>query len=413
MRRLAAVLLVCTALGPLRADAQSADMGDTFHRLEREATRVTTWFADTFAVSERGTDGTLRTRLHDRKTSALIASLEYEEGGPGNAARLAGEVEAVPIAIEQAVAPRRTADWLNRQIRQFWLDGKARGAAGRRGPPAFVDEGGLWRMAVVMGDRRSAPPATGEDAVESVATEFPEGVAVAEKDRHDGPAGRKTARSTFTSRMAGKDGREVGFVRWFAEDRVLTWSFPNGRKGVAQESKVPGGFKFTPTLAWANVQALAFLRQSQQPAVKVPVPAMDPPPAGPEVAVDPLAPRGPSAPEISFQDAGCNGVADGCTGLHFLDGTIFEECCTRHDLCYERNHPTDCCEAWSWFVPLPWWHCARCNFSAVWCFITRPGPEPDRDGPPLGECERQSYADWCPPECATCMTREAFGDGRD
>jgi hypothetical protein len=187
------------------------------------------------------------------------------------------------------------------------------------------------------------------------------------------------------------------------------------------ESRVPGGFKFTPTLAWANVQALAFLRQSARPAppaIAVP-PMPGPAPQVASLSSMEVAPRGPCAGEAAGQDAGCDGVADGCTGLHWLDGTIFEECCTRHDLCFERDYDVGrCCNAWSWFSPNPLWHCSRCNFAVVRCFATIGGDPWDRYNWDTGGCrgdmcERCNPADWCDIECASCRTRGVDdGSGR-
>ena len=51
MRRLVAALFVCLAID---ARAQTTDHGPTFYALEAEATRVITWFADSYAITERG-----------------------------------------------------------------------------------------------------------------------------------------------------------------------------------------------------------------------------------------------------------------------------------------------------------------------------------------------------------------------
>ena len=360
-----------------------------------------------YAITERGADQHLRTRLFDRRSSAVLATADYSAADEGRPATWRGTIGKVPVAIEETAAPRRHTTWANTQLRELWLDQRTRSARGARGTPEFATHRGVWRMRDAVDARRPRSDAWTEDTdVEAIATEYGAAMAVVSRDAHgEGPRVRGTARSTFTARMFDGDGRVVGWVRWFEKERVLTWSFPNGRRGSVMESTVPGGFKFTPTMGWANVQALAFLKQSGRPAAEAAARATT---WGPRatVSVDEAAPYGPSAPEFAAGQ-GCDGQADGCTGLHFLDGSIFEECCTKHDLCYERDAPGDCCEAWSWLVPNPFWHCARCNFAAVWCFLTRAQPDPEwLDQGPLRECERQSFADWCAPECASCRTRE-------
>ena len=413
MRYPLAALFVCLAAA---AQAQTTDHGPTFRALDDEATRVITWYGDVYAITERGPDAALRTRLFDRPSSTVIATAEYLPGGDDRPAVLRADIPATaPIVVEQAAPPPRAIAWANTQLRELWLDQKARRGAGAAGRASIVSDGALWRMAdAVAIRRRPVGPALEDADVEGIASEYPEAMAVTQRDHHPAaPRGWKIAQSTFTARVFDAGGRQVGVLRWFDRERTLTWSFPNGRRGTALESRVPGGFKFTPTMAWANVQGLAFLRHSARPAPpKIPVPPSFRDAVAASMSFGDRPASGPSAAAVEMQD-GCDGVADGCTGLHFLDGSIFEECCTRHDLCYERDQPDGCCEAWSWFLPNPFWHCSRCNFAAVWCFLTRGEPEPPPDEGPLGQCERQTYADWCAPECQTCRTREDFGGGRN
>jgi hypothetical protein len=418
MRFPLAALFVCLAAV---AQAQSPEFGVTFHQLDADATRAITWHADAYVITERGSDQHLRTRLFDRRSATVLASAEYDAGDAGLTARMRADLGSETVTLEQAAAPRRHIAWANTQLRQLWLDHRARRAGGLVGPPAFVTEGGLWRMRDV-GDARASEAGTSrtEDDVDAIATEFGGPMAVTQRDHHAAPPkGDRVALSTFTTRMYDTGGRQVGFLRWFDKERVLTWSFPNGRRGTAIEATVPGGFKFTPTLAWANVQALAFLKQSDRPAPPaVPVPALPGGAAQPVAvsAIDEPA-RGPCASEAAGQDAGCDGVPDGCTGLHWLDDTIFRECCDRHDRCFEREYALgNCCDAWSWLFPNPFWHCARCNFAVAWCFATG-GRDPWdsyrwNDGGCGGDlCTRCSAADWCDVECASCRTREDRSGG--
>ena len=205
-----------------------------------------------------------------------------------------------------------------------------------------------------------------------MATEFREVMAVAQRDRHAPFAkGKRAAQSTFTTRMYDQSGREAGFVRWFAKERVLTWRFPNGREGVAMESKVPGGFKFTPTLAWANVQALAFLRQSERPAPPaIPVPAMQ------ADAVRERVGRAAGARSGASPGAGNRLGCDGVGKTAARDCTSWTARCSRsaapvHDRCYERDYQVgDCCEAWSWFFPNPVLALQPLQRRVVRCFVT-------------------------------------------
>jgi hypothetical protein len=134
-------------------------------------------------------------------------------------------------------------------------------------------------------------------------------------------------------------------------------------------------------------------------------------PAGQALSPDTRPPRGPATSTVLAAQEGCDGQPDGCTGLHWLDDTIFRECCDTHDRCFEEDYRSgDCCEAWSWFFPLPWWQCARCNFSVVRCFVTRTLEQEGQWSPscaPTDLCERCSPSDWCDIECQSCRTRSA------
>jgi hypothetical protein len=68
----------------------------------------------------------------------------------------------------------------------------------------------------------------------------------------------------------------------------------------------------------------------------------------------------------------CDGVSDGCTGLHWLDGTIFRPCCDKHDECFEKDCDRECTK-WSWIKIWERWDCVACNIAAVLCFATGGG----------------------------------------
>jgi len=57
-------------------------------------------------------------------------------------------------------------------------------------------------------------------------------------------------------------GIEVGEIAWVPSQKLLMWSFKGLTKGSISDDtlkKTPwGGWTFQPSMAWANVQALAF-----------------------------------------------------------------------------------------------------------------------------------------------------------
>ena len=362
-----------------------------------------------YAITERGADQHLQTRLFDRRSSAVLASADYSAADEGRPATWRGTVGKAPVAIEETAAPRRHTTWANTQLRELWLDQRTRSARGAGGVPEFATHRGVWRMRDAVDARRPRSEAWTEDTdVEAIATEYGATMAVVSRDAHEkGPHVRGTARSTFTARMFDAGGRVAGWVRWFEKERVLTWSFPNGRRGTAMESKVPGGFKFTPTMGWANVQALAFLKQSGRPAPGTAARATTWESPGAADSGEDAVPYGPRAPEPAAGQ-GCDGQADGCTGLHFLDGSDL-----RGVLHQARSAATSAmhrgtaarpgvgsCRTRSGTAPAA--TSRRSGVSSRASNPTRTGWTKGRSG----SASASRLLDWCAPECASCRTRE-------
>lgn len=140
---------------------------------------------------------------------------------------------------------------------------------------------------------------------------------------------------------------EVGWVRWIAEAGIAMWKVGDNTAWVNDELlKEYGGWPFVPDLAWANVQAFAaYHLKARQTA------ALD---RGSSVLASVAAFL---APAVSAQD--------GCTGLHWLDGSVFRVCCDAHDRCYYKYG----CSSSSWYWPFGnAWQCTACNMGAVNCF---------------------------------------------
>ena len=396
------VLGVCIMSGTPLA-AQTVNMGETFHEAERQATRVVTWFDDSYAVSERHADGRVLARLFDKRSHAVVAEAERDEGGAE--ARQTVQVRIDDDHVALPVGPERSlgADWHHGQLRRLWREGRDRQSRGRNRGRLTWDEGSFGDADLVKA-RRKRPTRDPDDGIEAVATEFPGIIVIAERDRH-GIEQATVSYSTFTARLVSvSTGREVGFVRWFSKARVVTWKFPNGAEGVVMESRVPGGFKFNPSMAWANVQATMFLRESLKKAA--------------DQMLRPAASQwaaGLSVRRASAANGGtCDGASDGCTYMHWLDGTSFRPCCDTHDRCFEADQ-SNCCTAWSWLFFWDRLDCTMCNLQVVGCFFSTAfgggggarggGAEADDYGG--GSCRDDSSctrcaSDWCPPECQKC-----------
>ena len=143
----------------------------------------------------------------------------------------------------------------------------------------------------------------------------------------------------------------------------LLMGFQGPAKGSANEEpgrNALGGWTFQPTLAWANVQALAFYtfhaRLAKAGTVSVARNDHEPRSLGRKVLESLVRPVQANAP--------------GCDGLHWLDGSIFRPCCDAHDICYAKAG----CNQYSWYWPPSMsWACTGCNALAAYCFYSTIG----------------------------------------
>ena len=391
--------LVLACVAPV--GAQTIDMGTTFHESERRATRVVTWFDDSYAVSERDPEGRVTAQLFDKASHTVVATAERRERGEGANDWVQARVGTDRIALPLGRARSLGADWDHGQLRRLWHDTRERERRGRRRMGRLVWHDGYFADAGLVASVRPGKALDPDKGVEAVATEFPGVIVIAQRSAQRGTR-PGVSHSTFTARLVSTStGREVGFVRWFDKARVVTWKFPNGAEGVAMESRIPGGFRFTPSMAWANVQATLFLDESLQKAG--------------EQMLKPAAARwasGLTMQRASARGGGsCDGAPDGCTGLHYLDWTSVRACCDRHDMCFEAD-ASNCCTAWSWLAFWDRMECTQCNMQVVGCFVSTMfdwggggGGGGDTGGNSCNDgtvCTRCRNGDWCPPQCDWC-----------
>ena len=436
-----AVATALLSLVPGIGAAQTVNMGDTYHALEARARRVTTTFTDAIVSVHRGADqamtGEVRTRdgkvigrLHVPGGTRRV-QWHRRDGSPG---------QEFSLPDQAAVS----LDWAAHQLYALQTDDDQAAREGRVAD--LVGEAGTWDGHVRRNRRALARGASVRQLagrVHSVETTFDDVVVRAAIDTHvKRRSGRKIDYSKFTATIVDPTtGKRRGFVRWFDTAQVLTWKIDGAGEGMILPDRLPNGWTFTPTMEWANVQAYQFVTQAtrslEQPdpfaqalagrrgplaqpqplttlaRVFAPLPslALTVGPRAGEAAArllpDALRPGGWSLPwsfggATMFNDAGCD-------RLHWLDGTIFRQCCDQHDRCYEANG----CNEKSWFWPFSGtWSCAKCNITVTACFCTATNPyscglvgDASGDGGSDGGGCSSVAGGFCPVECQTCQAR--------
>jgi hypothetical protein len=413
-------VLLCTVPGSVMA--QSVNMGSTFHDLEGRAERVVATFDDAEVETRRDRNGAWRATLRDGK-GRVRAELTGQRGHRAVQFRAPGR-DADAHAFELADATDVGLDWAAIQAYASWTDTEASRREGRPFDPSAAQWDGHVRRDMARGRGGSAAQLAAR--IRRVRTTFPEVDITATLDVHDRAASkRRVDYSKFTARVKDRrTGRDRGFIRWFDTAQVVTWKIEGGGAGVILPDRLPEGWTFTPTMAWANVQAYYFATRPQHVDPGAPVARrlgdlFGRP--GPQSALGQVAwlsgvselsqalPWRTALPAFGALGAAAAMAFNepGCDNLHWLDSTIFRVCCDRHDQCYEKSG----CSASSWRWPFSGsWQCASCNAQAVWCFCTLANPYHcggsggggGGSDDSSGDCQRASGG-FCPVECATCI----------
>lgn len=432
-----AVATALLLLVPGVCAAQSVNMGSTFHGLEARARRVTTTFPDVVIDVRRGEGQAMEAVLRTR--AGVEAGRLSVEPHTRRVQWRGGRADA--RATEFGLPEQATVglDWAAFQLYALHADATEAGT----GAVDVAGEEGAWD-GHVRRSRRALRRGTSAGQLtaraERVETEFDEIVVRAEIDRHARPKkpGPKVDYSRFTATIVDRrTGAKRGFVRWFDTAQVLTWKIDGGSQGVVLPERMRGGWTFTPTMAWANVQAYQFVTQAARTLEPVePFAAAGPfdrPAIAPFAqiarAVAPLpsaalALTGAMGRSVLSDVPALNGIwargwtltgttavvnEPGCDNLHWLDGSVFRMCCDQHDTCYETNG----CSAGSWWWPFSGsWSCQKCNARVVYCFCTMGNPaycggggSNGGDGGSDGGGCSSVAGGFCPIECQSCQAR--------
>jgi len=324
-----------------RLSTNPGQKGATYYSLEGQTTRLTTRFADTVVVAERGFDGGLHAKVYDA---------DGNDAGHFNIDRLDDASDVLQYVrpdgkILQALREpgvRPTLDWANRQAYSLLKD-RVDPAAG-----TLQWQGGLMRP-------KGAAARDVEKATIELQTEWANGLVAKtvrrSVSRHEAFKGRAVNGDVLVSRVT-QDGVEVGTVNWFVQDRLLMWDFPGLTKsylGPEHLSQFGGDWPFKPDMTWLNLQTIAFYHFKT--AIK----------AKGFVA---RAQTGPASRLLQFFAPTLQADEPGCDGLHWLDGTVLRFCCDVHDICYSKNG----CSSQSWWQIWTNWTCDFCNAWVVSCF---------------------------------------------
>lgn len=411
-------VLACWA--PAGLHAQSVNMGATFHALEGRAERVVVTFEDAEVETTRGVGGSWRATVRD-SPGRVRTTLDGQQGHRAVRVRPQDGVAAA-YDFELAESTVVGLDWSALQAYAAWVDLADASREGRAADPAAaVWDGHVRREAGARARGRSAAQLAAR--IRKVRTTFPEFELTATLDAHKKTPvkGKRVDYSKFTSRVVDrKSGRDLGFIRWFDTAQVVTWKIEGGGSGVILPERLPEGWTFTPSMAWANVQAYYFATRPAHVEVGEPMarrlgdlfarPAAAPALGqiawlGAFAGLSGALPwRAPLAAWTARGEAAVN--EPGCDNLHWLDQSVFRLCCDRHDACYEKNG----CSASSWRWPFSGsWDCARCNGQALYCFCTLANPYHcggsgggGGGGDDTGRCDRPAGG-FCPIECQSCI----------
>jgi len=328
--------------------ATNGDRGVTYHSLERQATHVTTRFADAVAYADRTADGHLSTHLTDLAGNDMVTFRVHHVDAENDSLEFALADRPGAPAKHAVRRPglRPTLDWSNEQAYSLWKDRER------------LDRPSLEWQDTLMRPAGAAKRSLNGDILQTD-TEWQGGFSATVTKKIGTHVsyltGRPTTGPVFISRFK-RDGVEVGSSQWWPQEQTLAWSFPGLTEGYVDASRLApnGGWRLTPDMGWMNTQNLAFYQFHTLVKERGTVSAR----RG-EGWLDKIA--GLVNPILHANEPGCD-------YLHWLDQSIFRPCCDSHDLCYSRSDPA--CGALSWWVWWSSWQCDQCNLLAVGCFMT-------------------------------------------
>ncbi len=323
-------------VAPDRARAEPGQKSDTDYWLDSQIVRLTARYADATITAERGVGGVVAARVADRNgnvtanLSVRSSLLQYAPttGDPFLAANDSGE--------------RPTLEAASRQAYSLWKDGT---------------QGLRWQRGVMRRPDRDLEPL-------ELHTEWAQGLTAHAQRKFNASVrvtvkGRKTvyAGEIVTTRLT-RDGAEIGSAVWFPARQTLMFSIGNVKGSIdpevlSEKNNGPGGWTFAVTSAWINLQSIAFQYFASQPKATVARSGCGQPTGAIARVADFFFPT------VHANQPGCDWP------FVWLNGSTFEPCCNRHDICYAAYG----CTWKSWWMIWTNWRCDVCNLIVYNCFM--------------------------------------------
>jgi hypothetical protein len=331
-------------------DANPGRKGATYYWLEGRSTRVTTKFSDgTSAVAERASDGNFESKLNDTSGNELSRLKIVHLSGANTALQYRAASGAALNALGDGDLQLSLA-WSNAQAHSLWKEGSLKTLEWQDG---YMRPAGAGKRDL------------GEDIVE-LHTEWANGLSATGTRKaattarvNQRESARTIAGPALTTTLT-KDGANIGAAAWFPNDKLFMWNLPNLTQAYIDSNNLShfGGWPFTPDAEWLNLQILALYHFKTQINEKGFVARVDQPCTAPS--------PGLLARVANFFEPTLRANDPGCDNLHWLDGTVFRQCCDIHDACYAAHG----CNWYSWWKVWTSWTCDMCNGWVAFCFAS-------------------------------------------
>jgi hypothetical protein len=326
-------------LTPDTARLEPGKKSDTDYWLDSQIIRLIARYPEATLTTERGIGGVVTSRVADRNGN-VAANLTVRS----NLLQFA-PVAGDPYLAANDSGERPTLETASRQAYSLWKDG-TRNLRWQHGllrhPDAKRDLEPLelqteWAQGLTAHAQRT----------------FNATVRVKLKGRDAVLSGEVVA-----TRLT-RDGAEIGSSVWFPAQQTFMFSVGNVKGSIdaavlSEQNNGPGGWSFTVTSAWVNQQTIAF-----QYFASLPKPAVAQDRSG-------CGRTGTLARITGFFFATVQANRQGCDWpFVWLNGTSFEPCCNRHDVCYAAYG----CTWKTWWMFWTSWRCDVCNLLVYNCFM--------------------------------------------